>query len=540
MEYRRKEFLYMKKFKKAVIYARYSSTNQREESIDAQLRACTKYAKDNGYTIIRSYTDSAKSATTANRPAFQEMIADSSKKEFQYLIVHKLDRFSRDRYDSVTQKRKLKQNGVTLLSVTENINDSPESIMMESVLEGMAEYYSKNLAREVMKGQKETAYQCKHCGGKPPLGYDVDKETHKYIINEKEAATVKLIFQMYLEGNGFHQILRYLNENGYTTKNQKQFTQSSLNCILKNEKYNGTFVFNKKQEKDAMGKRNPKAKSEEEVIRIENGMPAIIDKKTFDKVQQKMKENKKRAGSFKAKHLYLLSGMIFCGECGEPMFGNFRKGGRHKLPYASYRCANRRSHKGCCNKEIRREYIEDFVLESLQRILFAPKATKQIVKLMKEYHKTTLKQQQAELKQLKNALERTEKGLSNIIETIAATGITSDTLTDKLKQLEQSKIQQKDRIVELEKSIKNINIDESTIQNLIEHSREFIMTKNLPVCKSILKEYINKVVVYMDKVEIYFKLNIIEEQEKTVVSLPMTAEEDIDTIKKEYKSLLNQ
>ena len=131
------------------------------------------------------------------------MIADSSKKEFAYVIVHKLDRFSRDRYDSVTQKRKLKQNGVTLLSVTENINDSPESIMMESVLEGMAEYYSKNLAREVMKGQKETAYQCKHCGGKPPLGYDVDKEIQKYIINEKEAVTIRTIFQMYLEGNGF-------------------------------------------------------------------------------------------------------------------------------------------------------------------------------------------------------------------------------------------------------------------------------------------------------------------------------------------------
>ena len=530
-----------KRVKKCYIYTRVSTAVQVDGfSLDAQRDRLIKYAKDNGYTVVKKYKDSAKSATTANRPAFQEMIADSSKKEFAYVIVHKLDRFSRDRYDSVTQKRKLKQNGVTLLSVTENINDSPESIMMESVLEGMAEYYSKNLAREVMKGQKETAYQCKHCGGKPPLGYDVDKETQKYIINEKEAAIIKMIFQMYLEGNGFQQILKYLNGNGYTSKNQKQFTQSSLNCILKNEKYNGTFVFNKKKEKDAMGKRNPKAKPEEEVIRVENGMPAIIDKQTFEKVQQKMIENKKRAGSFKAKHMYILSGMIFCGECGQPMFGNFRKGGRHKLPYASYRCGNRKSHKGCCNKEIRREYVEDFVLESLQKVLFAPKASKQIVKLMKEYHKTTLKQQQQELKQLKSALERTEKGLSNIIETIAIAGIPSDTLMDKLKQLEESKTQQKERIAELEKSIKNINIDENTIQNLIEHSREFIMTKNLPICKNILKEYINKVVVYMDKVEIYFKLNIIEQQELSVVSLPMTAEEDIDTIKREYKSLLKQ
>lgn len=184
--------------------------------------------------------------------------------------------------------------------------------------------------------------------------------------------------------------------------------------------------------------------------------------------------------------------------------------------------------------------VQVYPLEFLQKVLFAPRASKQIVKLMKEYRKTTLKQQQQELKQLKTALERTEKGLSNIIETIAVAGIPSDTLMEKLKQLEESKVQQKERIAELEKSIKNINIDENIIQNLIEHSREFIMTKNLPVCKNILKEYIKKVVVSMDKVEIYFKLNIIEQQELSVISLPMTAEEDIDTIKKEYKSLLKQ
>lgn len=184
--------------------------------------------------------------------------------------------------------------------------------------------------------------------------------------------------------------------------------------------------------------------------------------------------------------------------------------------------------------------VQVYPLEFLQKVLFAPRASKQIVKLMKEYRKTTLKQQQQELKQLKTALERTEKGLSNIIETIAVAGIPSDTLMEKLKQLEESKVQQKERIAELEKSMKNINIDENTIQNLIEHSREFIMTKNLPVCKNILKEYIKKVVVYMDKVEIYFKLNIIEQQELSVISLPMTAEEDIDTIKKEYRSLLKQ
>ena len=155
----------IQEMKKAVIYARYSSSNQREESIDAQIRACTKYAEEKGYRIIGTYTGSAKSATTADRPQFQQMLKDSEKKTFQYVIIHKLDRFSRDRYDSVTYKIKLKLNGVQLISVLENIDGSPESLIMETLLEGMAEYYSKNLAREVAKGQLETALQCKHLGG---------------------------------------------------------------------------------------------------------------------------------------------------------------------------------------------------------------------------------------------------------------------------------------------------------------------------------------------------------------------------------------
>lgn len=137
-----------------VAYVRYSSDNQREESIDAQIRAITEYADINGYTITGTYADHAKSATIDKRPAFQQMIKDSNKHEFQYVIVHKLDRFSRDRYDSARYTAKLQKNEVVLISVLENIDGSPESVIMESILVGMAEYYSKNLVREVSKGMK--------------------------------------------------------------------------------------------------------------------------------------------------------------------------------------------------------------------------------------------------------------------------------------------------------------------------------------------------------------------------------------------------
>ena len=203
---------------KVALYARFSSDNQRSESIDAQIRAMTAYCEQHHFVIVKTYVDEAKSATTDRRPAFQQMIHDSSSRLFNILLVHKLDRFARNRYDSAVYKRELKKNGVIVYSVLENLDDSPESIMMEAVLEGMSEYYSQNLAREVMKGLRETALQCKHTGGKPPLGYDVDPLTKRLVINSEEAETVKLIFSMYSRGCGYSSILDKLHALGRKTK----------------------------------------------------------------------------------------------------------------------------------------------------------------------------------------------------------------------------------------------------------------------------------------------------------------------------------
>lgn len=207
---------------KVAQYARFSSDNQRSESIDAQIRAMNQFCKQNHWQVVSTYTDEARSATTDNRPQFQQMIADSGKGLFDIVLVHKLDRFSRDRYDSAIYKKKLKKNHVKLCSVLERMDDSPESIMMEAVLEGMSEYYSKNLAREVMKGMNETALQCKHTGGCPPLGYDLDENRH-LIINEQEAQAVRIIFQMFADGHGYTTIIDYLNAHGYKTKRGKMF-----------------------------------------------------------------------------------------------------------------------------------------------------------------------------------------------------------------------------------------------------------------------------------------------------------------------------
>ena len=341
---------------KAGLYARFSSELQREESIDAQIRAITDFADKNGLIIVDEYCDRAKSATTDKRPEFQRMIADAKNNKFHVVLVHKLDRFARNRYDSIGYKLELKKSNVSLISVTEQFDsESPESIITESVLEAMAEYYSLNLAREVEKGKKENALKCIHVGGTPPLGYDVDKETRKLVLNEHEAEAVKIIFQRYIEGVGYLQIANELNEKGYRTKKGNTFSTGSIGSILRNEKYTGTYIYNKSAPKNADGIRNGhEYKPESEWIKIEDAIPQIVSKDDFHYIQQKLEKNKHAFPGHKHIEEYLLSGKIFCGKCGSAYVGDRRNDKRRTNTIIKYVCngKKRRGNNGCTSREI--------------------------------------------------------------------------------------------------------------------------------------------------------------------------------------------
>lgn len=242
-------------------YCRFSSDHQREESIDAQIRAIQAYCERENITLDKIYRDEAKTATTDDRPSFQQMFKDIKEEYCDCIIVHKLDRFSRDRYDSAFYKRKLKERGIRLISVLENIDGSPESIILESVLEGMSEYYSRNLAREVQKGKMETAYQCRHNGGAPALGYDVDKQGY-YHINPVEASWVTKAFEMKAAGRSYNEIASHLNSIGALTKKGRKFTKNSFHDLFKNERYKGIYVYNRTQTQ-VYGKRNAHSSKDE-------------------------------------------------------------------------------------------------------------------------------------------------------------------------------------------------------------------------------------------------------------------------------------
>ena len=406
---------------RAAFYGRFSSNNQREESIDAQLRAAEEFAKKNNYEIVRTYADKAKSGTSDKRPEFLQMIKDAEKGIFDTLIVHKLDRFSRNKYDSALYKRKLKQYGIKLVSVTEQLDDSPESVILESVIEGMAEYYSKNLARETMKGLKENAYKCKHTGGLAPLGYDVNSDK-RYVINEREAESVRLIFDMYISGYTQSEMVNELNARGFKTKVGAIFRANSIHSVLTNEKYTGVYIYNKSAKKDAFGKRNSHLyKDESEIIRIEGGMPQIISKEIFAQAQEVLKARKRAPGTNKAKENYLLAGVIRCGCCGKHYQGN-RRNAKNKPMYVSYRCSYRRatSSKICDNKEIRKEYIEEYVLSELERKIFNDKSISYLVedinKNLQKQNKVDDEKREVIIKELKEI----DTQISNIVTAIAS------------------------------------------------------------------------------------------------------------------------
>jgi len=227
---------------KAVIYARYSSDSQREESVEGQIREYTEYAKHNSITIVGTYLDRTLSAKTNNRPEFQRMIKDSAKNIFDVVIVWKLDRFSRDRYDSAHYKRILKKNGVKIISAKENISDEPEGIILESMLEGMTDWYSAELSEKIRRGQKENALNGKNNGGGIPLGYILGAD-QKLLVDPLTAPLVQEAFPRYAEGETVRAIVESFNEHGLTTKENQPFNMNSFNVLFNNRKYIGEYKY---------------------------------------------------------------------------------------------------------------------------------------------------------------------------------------------------------------------------------------------------------------------------------------------------------
>lgn len=384
---------------RAVIYARFSSSAQREESIDTQIRECTKFALAKGMTIVGTYEDKAKSGRTSNRPGFQKMIRDSEKHIFDAVVLFTIDRFARNRLDAATYKAKLKQNGVTLYYAKQDLGDGPESVLFESLMEGYAEYYSASLSRSVKAGQQENALHAKFTGGAYPLGY-CRGENGKYAVVPAEAEIVKFIFAEYAAGLSKREISKKLNERGYRTRKGVAYSKSSLDKILHNERYCGTYLYSG--------------------YRIPDAIPAIVSKELFDKVQIRLKDVHKVRSRYKAKDIYLLTPNVYCKHCGAPMYGESGHG-RNGTLYTYYKCNSKKHDPNSCTKrQEKKDVLERFVIDLVAETILTDEmieyiADRTVVMLQKRYtenpERVAIKKRLDELEIiLKNSWKAVEQG----------------------------------------------------------------------------------------------------------------------------------
>lgn len=486
--------------KKAVIYARFSSTHQREESIDAQLRACREYASKHGLSIVKIYIDRALSAKTDEREQFMNMIDDcvDGKIQTDAVIVHKSDRFSRNRLDSLYYKKKLGKKRIRFISVVENFDNSPESIMLESMVDGFNEYYSKNLAREVMKGLKENAYKALHTGGSPPLGYDVN-ENKEYVVNETEAELVKRIFSDYLYGYSINKIVKKLNEHGFKTKYGNKFSMQAVSDILKNEKYIGTYLFNRVSKVDFAGAVSKVRNDSDKIIKIEDGMPAIIDKEMFKEVQTMLKEKNFTMKKHEVVENYLLSGLVYCGECGEKMIGNRRKTGPDRNYYVTYRCSGRKKFKNCDNKEINKDKLEEAVMNYMEEYFFTKDNIDSIVENVYEKYLERNKKLNNEYEIYNSRLQQADKEADRLLNIMLKEDATDKMMT-RMKELDEEMKLLREVLSE---------IDEQSVKSMTKNKlRAYIMSnaliKGMDSRKKAvtIKRFVEKVEVFKDTVDV--------------------------------------
>ena len=454
----------------AVIYARYSSDRQREESIEGQLRECMDYALKNKYIVIGTYVDRALSARTADRPDFQRMIADSAKRLFDVVLVWKLDRFSRDRYDSAHYKHVLKKNNVRVISIKENISDGPEGIILESMLEGYAEYYSAELAQKIRRGQHENAMKCMNNGGNIPLGYQVDKATGVLVPDPVTKPLAIEIFTRYSRGERISDIQRDLDGRGIRTNRGHPYSVGSLSNLLKNRKYIGEYRYG-------------------DVV-TPDGIPAIIDKELFERVQMRMAANKKAPARAKAEEEYLLTTKLYCGDCGRMMAGESGKGCKGVI-YHYYKCGGAKRRLGCKKKAIKKHWIEETVVKlTVSKVL-----TDETINRIAEAILVMQEQGDTMTPVLKQQLQQCEAEIRNVMKAIRQ-GIITEATKECLEELETQRESLKASIIQLQLERRKFTKDE-IVAWISKYKYGDI--NDLEYQKEIIDTFVNSVFVYDDK-----------------------------------------
>ncbi|MCL2619005.1 MAG: recombinase family protein, partial [Defluviitaleaceae bacterium] len=431
---------------------------------------------------------------------FQRMIKDAEKRQFAVVIVWKLDRFARNRYDSAIYKARLKKFGIKVVSATENITDNPEGIILEGMLESMAEYYSANLSQNVKRGQRESIIKGQHIGGVAPFGYKI--ENKKLVRCEKTAPIIQHIFEQYAAGVPKREIVDELNAKGHRSHSGRKFTLTSFQNTLRNTKYIGIYMYN----------------GEESV----GACPALIDEKTFYAVQDKLTAKKHAPATKKARQDYLLQGKSYCGLCGTRLVGDAGTS-RHGNTHHYYACGKRKKSKACRKLNEKKGFLEWYVVEQTVEYVLTPErigfiAARIVAAYDDDFNASKIKDFERRLLKLDgdmhnaavaslNAPEKARKPYYDIIESLEA-----------------------------QKADIELDLSRLRIASGIKYTEEQITAWLKTFCKGdlldedfqrrIIDVFINSVYVYDDKIVIYY--NIKDGKQVSYIEMLESSEEPPD------------
>ena len=466
--------------KNAVIYARFSSAKQNEQSIEGQVAVCKDWAERNDVKIVSVYSDEAMTGKSDKRPGFQQMIKDSKSGRFDLVIVYKLDRFARNRYDSAMYKAQLKRNGVKVVSAMENISSTPEGILLESLLEGMAEFYSENLAQNVVRGMRQRAEKGKFLGGAIPFGYRVDAEKN-FVLDPQNAPLVGKIFADFIAGKSTKEIADELNAMGHRTSSGNKVDMHYVWRLLSNEKYTG--VYNNFGE------------------RIEGAIPQIVTKETFLRAQKKLKAKKKQPKKEEDKTMFYLTGKLFCGHCGANMTGDSGKN-KSGAVYYYYTCHNKKKNKSCTKKSVKKDYIESVVVQTtIEEIL-----TDENIKIIAENTARLNAEERnnnSEVEILKRQQKENEKAIKNIM-TAIENGIFLPDMKERAEQLQAQKESIEEALVQAQTTMPEITKEQIEFFLYEIRSRAYEAEDQT---EFIIDNFVNSVYVFDDRITINYNLN---------------------------------
>lgn len=483
---------------KIIGYIRYSSHAQDDgNSVAAQTTCIEQYATAHDMEIEKFYIDTAKSGRfTENRPEYNRMKEEIQNGTVQAktIVVRALDRLHRNAAHQLEDLTFFEKQNIRLIAVTDGTDTASKSYnkLITTVKAAVAEEYSETLSKNTRAAQLESAKQCRHLGGLPPLGYRVN-EVGLYEIDENTAPIIRDIFQLYLRGMGYDYIQKLLKQKGYQTANGNDFSKSAINSILKNQKYMGTYVYDRTESKDSEGRRNSH-KEKAQYIQIPNGMPAIISEKDFQKAQENMRKNATKQTHRTGKNYYALNGYLHCSICGKAYSGNVNYSNGHK--YLQYRKSC-----NCDGKSVRADHLNDFVFHALQQCIFSPENKEKL--LHKIHEKLAIQRhiQSDEENRLMNQIHGLETAQENLTAYLE-TGKGSDTILNKLQQNETTLKTLQQQLAYKKTEISTV--DEDTYRKLVKQFKHYMSHVKSPEAAALKAAAIQDIEIQKEDITVKF------------------------------------